>query len=100
MIDAIQEAYYLRAMNPSDNSTLISLAVELGLDHEPFSRDLVDAKTQQLLEAEFALRRRLGVSSFPSLVLAYGERHTSIAIDYRSYPPALEAIEAALRQGG
>jgi putative protein-disulfide isomerase len=31
MIDAIQRAYYLRAMNPSNTSTLVQLAIELGL---------------------------------------------------------------------
>ncbi|MEH6582582.1 MAG: DsbA family protein, partial [Halioglobus sp.] len=41
MIDAIQQAYYLRAMNPSDNSTLIALASELGLDVTQFSEDLL-----------------------------------------------------------
>jgi putative protein-disulfide isomerase len=32
MIDAIQQAYYLRAMNPSDLETLETLAEEINLD--------------------------------------------------------------------
>ena len=32
MIEAIQRAYYLEARNPSDRSTLLDLADNLGLD--------------------------------------------------------------------
>lgn len=39
MVDAIQHAYYLRAMNPSDNNTQVTLAAEPGLDEEQFSEE-------------------------------------------------------------
>ncbi len=38
MIHAIQNAYYLRAMNPSDTATLIELAGEIGLNKQQFNR--------------------------------------------------------------
>jgi len=96
MIDAIQEAYYLRAMNPSDNSTLITLAGEMGLDTTRFSADLSSPATQTELEKNFSLRRKLGVSSFPSLVLAQGETFVPIAVDYRDYHTSLDAINHAM----
>ena len=96
MIDAIQQAYYLRAMNPSDNSTLITLAEELGLKVKQFSADLISMEIQLVLEENFALRRKIGVYSFPSLVLARGENFTSIAIDYESHLPGLKAINSLL----
>jgi len=96
MIDAIQHAYYLRALNPSDNSTLLGLAKEIGLDEQRFAQDLSSAETQAELQQNFALRRKIGVRSFPSLVLARSESLTPIAIDYRSFQPSLDAITALL----
>ena len=97
MIDAIQRAYYLRAMNPSDTDTLIKLAGETGLNTQQFSRDLASPAIQSELENEFALRRRLGVRSFPSLVIERGETRSTIPIDYLDYRPTLDALERALR---
>ena len=92
MIDAIQHAYYLRAMNPSDNPTLIQLAGELGLDVQRFSGDLVSMEIEEALEENFTLRRTLGVRGFPSLVLAQGEDLFPIDVDYQSHLTMLEAI--------
>ncbi len=96
MIDAIQHAYYLRAMNPSDNSTLIELAGELRLDQDRFAADLQSPEVQQALEWEFDLRRKLGARSFPSLVLERGEKHLAIVIDYLTHESALAEIERAM----
>ena len=100
MIDAIQHAFYLRAMNPSDNSTLITLAAELGLDEARFSEDLTSQEIQAALEQNFALRRKIGVYSFPSLVLAQGEVLLPIEVDYQSYQTSLDAITVALEHPG
>jgi putative protein-disulfide isomerase len=100
MIDAIQHAYYLRAMNPSDNSTLITLATEMGLDEARFSEDLTSPEIQAALEKNFALRRKIAVYSFPSLVLAQGEIFSPIAVDYQSYQTSLDAITTALGYAG
>jgi putative protein-disulfide isomerase len=92
MIDAIQRAYYLRAMNPSNNSTLVTLAEELGLDVKRFSQDLKSPQTQAALEQNFALRRRIGVYSFPSLVLSHGDELIPIKVDYQTYQTSLDTI--------
>ena len=96
MIDAIQRAYYLRAMNPSDNSTLIALASELQLDETQFANDLTSEQTQSELQQNFSLRRKIEVYSFPSLVLARGEDNTHIKVDYRSHLTSLQAITTLL----
>ncbi|KAA1193097.1 DsbA family protein [Pseudohalioglobus sediminis] len=96
MIDAVQKAYYLRAMNPSDSSTLIKLARETGPNKQQFAQDLDSPAIQSELENEFALRKRLGVYSFPSLVLAHAGTHSSVPIDYLDYRPTLAAIAARL----
>lgn len=92
MIDAIQHAYYLRAMNPSDNPTLIQLAGELGLNVQRFDADLVSMEIEEALEENFTLRRILGVRGFPSLVLAQGEDLFPIDVDYKSHLTMLDAI--------
>lgn len=99
MIDAIQHAYYLRAMNPSDNPVLIGLAAELELDIPQFSTDLVSMGINQELQENFALRRSLGVRGFPSLVLARGENLDLVEVDYKSHLTMLKAICAFLDAG-
>lgn len=69
MIDAIQNAYYLQARNPSDDPTLVKLATEIGLNPERFRDDLNSESTHKVLHSDFKLRRELKVSSFPSVVL-------------------------------
>ena len=96
MIDAIQHAYYLRAMNPSDNDTLVALADELELNVDQFNTDLKGSKIQRALERDFDLRRHLGVYSFPSLVLVVADKMISIPVDYQSHQESLAAIEAFL----
>jgi putative protein-disulfide isomerase len=71
MIDAIQEAYYLKAQNPSDATTLIALAKQIGMDEKKFEEDLKSQKIEDDLQEELNFRRSLYVRSFPSLVLKY-----------------------------
>lgn len=78
MFEAIQRAYYTEARDPSDRATLLELAGELGLDVERFDILLDAPETQVRLEADFALRDRLGVTGYPSLVLERGAERISI----------------------
>jgi putative protein-disulfide isomerase len=96
MIEAIQSAYYLRAMNPSDDSTLIALATELKLDEKKFADELNSPKTRGELQRNFELRRSIGVYSFPSLVLVQNAIQTPIEVDYQSHQPSLKAIISQL----
>ena len=71
MINAIQEAYYQKAMNPSDATTLISLAKQIGMDEKKFEEDLKSQKIEEDLQNELNFRRSLYVKTFPSLILKY-----------------------------
>jgi putative protein-disulfide isomerase len=92
MIDAIQQAYYLRAMNPSDNSVLIVLAGELNLNQEQFSLDINSEGTHLELEENVSLGRRIHANSFPSLILEINSALIPIDIDYLSHKSALKSI--------
>jgi putative protein-disulfide isomerase len=96
MIEAIQKAYYTRAMNPSDDDTLITLAGELGLDEARFAADLGSPETQQELLRQIAHGRALGAQGFPSLVLEVDGSRWPIGLDYREADAMLEQIRMAL----
>lgn len=92
MIESIQKAYYLRAMNPSDPSILAGLAVELGLDRVMFEADLIAPKTETELRHQLLLRDKLGVRSFPSLVFEQDSCRVLIPHDYTNYVTTLDEI--------
>jgi putative protein-disulfide isomerase len=93
MIEAIQNAYYLKAMNPSDASTLIQCADEIGMDKNKFEEDLKSEKIEEDLMNELDLRRSLKVRSFPSLVLKYKRELYPINIQFGDEKTMLEQIE-------
>jgi len=96
MFHRIQRAYYLEARNPSDTSTLVELADELGLEVERFKNDLASEVIEQELHNDFTQRRRLQANAFPSLVLACGERSRWIARGWLSARDVAAALTTAL----
>ncbi len=97
MIEAIQHAYYRDARNPSDSSTLIALAVELGLDESRFTQLLTAPETEVALQADLALCRELSVSGFPSLVLEQGEHRTLLLSGYGKADDILKRLADMVR---
>ena len=98
MTRAVQLAYYTQARNPSDDSTLIELADELGLDSQVFSEALVSEAVQQQLLAEIELSRQLHVTGYPGLILKAGTAVWPIPIDYNDSAPMLEMIAGLLAE--
>ncbi|MEE9327238.1 MAG: DsbA family protein [Cocleimonas sp.] len=93
MIDSIQKAYYLKAQNPSDDSTLISLAESLGLDSQTFSDDLNAAETQNKLESEMTFARKIGAQGFPSMVLEKKSHYQTIPLDYNNASTTIQFLK-------
>jgi putative protein-disulfide isomerase len=96
MVDAIQRAYYLRAMNPSDLETLQTLADELGLDGARFADDIRSVRIEERLESQVELARRAPIDGFPSLVLDEGGKMTPVTRDYKNHQPTLDHLERLL----
>ena len=90
----IQRAYYLEARNPSDDSTLIELAGDLGLDCERFADELTSAALQHQLLQEIQYSRMLGIDSFPSLAVEKSGQIHHIALSYTDAQAMLAQIEA------
>ena len=96
MIEAIQNAYYQQAKNPSDSSTLIHLATHIGLDKQTFQSSLQAEQTQLELDKQIALSQQLNAHSYPSLIIKVGVGFWPISIDYLSPEPILESINLLL----
>lgn len=92
MVQLIQESYYLNAKNPSESDVLIELASQLDIDINKFEKNLNNVKTQRFLEHDLALSKKLGVQSFPSLVLQSNNQLKPIKIDYNNPEFILQQI--------
>jgi len=101
MIYAIQQAYYLCALNPSDDSILLQVAEEIGLDAEKFKWALNSKETQNSLNKQIVLAKNAMVQGYPSLVLQYSVlseqgaeriKQYSIPLNYKHYEVMLERI--------
>lgn len=90
---AIQQAYYLQAQNPSDETTLIALAEQIGLDKKLFSEQLTATLTDQKLMDELDKAQSLPIRGFPSLVLSNDGVYQAVELDYQNWKNSFKAIE-------
>lgn len=97
MINAIQQAYYVEAKNPSDIDVLIELAENVGLKRETFISDIKSEACQRQLSDEIRSSRKLGINSFPSLVLRQHDVLTRIPVDYTDSDQLLRTIMSSLK---
>jgi len=113
MVSAIQHAYYLHALNPSDRNVLVPLGKALGVDETRFNAALTSRETEQSLQAQITHSRRWAVQGYPSLVLKRqspslndeADKHAigslkelaSIPLDYHHYQTMLSHIEKATK---
>lgn len=95
-INLIQNGYYLKALNPSDNKMLINAATKLDLDIDLFTRDLSSNNIQKILEDEIVSSRKIGAQGFPSLVLSNKQNLYPIPIDYNNMQAMLNNINIIL----
>ena len=92
MLYAIQKAYYLDAQNPSDISTLASLAEQIGLEKNAFIHEIESEKINSLLLAEINQARSLPIQGFPSLVLKNKGLYTAIPVNYQDWQSTYQQI--------
>lgn len=92
MVDAIQRAYYLRAMNPSDLDTLEQLAAELSLDTAQFAHDIRSSFVESALQQQVDFSRRSPIDGFPSLAMELDGELIPVTRDYRNSEPTMQHI--------
>lgn len=93
MILLIQQAYYLQARNPSDDRTLIELAIELGLEKTEFENDLNSPETDEELLRQIQFTRQIGAQGFPSLIFHQAGKYHPIHFSYRDASTTLMQIK-------
>ncbi|MFB9887715.1 DsbA family protein [Balneatrix alpica] len=96
MIKAIQEGYYLRALNPSEAATLVQFAHELGLPAEAFAERLYAEQTELRLQEEIEQCQEWGIHGFPSLVLKYRGKLMPVTVDYQNPSAMIREIRQLL----
>ena len=96
MIEAIQRAHYLRAMNPSDESVLISLAEEIGLDKEKFSQAMTSNQVEEELQHQIQFVQTSPCKGFPGLLLHLNDSLVFIEVDYKNAQTTLNVINQYL----
>jgi len=96
MNSALQKAYYLRAMNPSDQSIHELLAQELNLDVDKFISDLNSEALERAFVEQLEFARSLPIQGFPSMVLLHNKQLHSIVLDYKDYRGALAQVSEIL----
>ena len=70
----LQEAFYQHGLSLSEPSTVAAIASRNGLDEVQVLRALADGSAESQAEADFALARKLGVNSYPTLLYVDGTR--------------------------
>lgn len=99
MIDAIQRAYYLRAMNPSDENVLYKVAKEVAeqsngeFSYEKFVEDFTSDEVERELTKQIEQARTLSSQGFPSLVLSVKNTMIQIPVDYLNAKATCQLIE-------
>lgn len=92
MLAAIQQGYYLQALNPSEPEVLCNLAAQIGLDADCFKEHLNSEPTQSQLMAEIQQARAMPIAGFPSLVLEKNGEYLAIPIDYKNWRTTFDVI--------
>lgn len=98
MVAAIQQAYYRQARNPSEETTLLELAAEIGLDAARFAAELHSPEVARRLQADFAFKDMLGVQGFPTLVAEVNSRFYALTIGYAPAAVLLGRVEKMLER--
>ena len=97
MYQAIQQAYYLQAKNPSELTTLIELAEQIGIDPISFKHTIQSDSIELQLMDEIQMARQLPIQGFPSLVLKVNEQVHAIELDYLQAEITLKQIHLLLK---
>lgn len=96
MLTAIQHAYYLNALNPSDNDVLIGLAKQIDLDVEKFTKQFLSEQNKTALLNEIKFARSIGGNSFPSLFIEIAQDTGAVAKEQKDiYPIQIDYLNAS-----
>ena len=82
MAEAIQQAYYREARNPSDLSVLTELAEEIGLNSKRFTKQMHGERTAQILFEDLSFCQDKGIQGYPFLGLETPKGLSTVCAGY------------------
>lgn len=94
------EAYFTRAMDPTQRETYLDVAGSVQLDLPQFEAKLDSPEVEAALQRDLALTRKFGITGFPSVVLSLGNDHYLVSPGYQPIEGMRRAINAAYDEAG
>jgi putative protein-disulfide isomerase len=98
MAQAVQQAYYLEAKNPSDSSVLTALATSIGIDATEFSIQLDAENTHQQLKQHMMISQQLDVSGFPALRAVKDQQAIRVSDGYCSSEEVIKRLREIIEK--
>ncbi|WP_256758469.1 DsbA family protein [Cohnella sp. WQ 127256] len=91
-----REAVFAFNRNIGDESVLVDIVNQMGLDGEAIVREAESATGQQLMEQDFALAGSLGVRGFPTIIIVNEDNKGVKIVGARPLDNYVQALEQAL----
>jgi len=89
----LQKAIYDEGIEPTNFSAYGPLAAEYGLDPLSFVDHMHEPRFQEIAERDFQFAQALGVNSFPTMILIFGEAGAEKAVNLSQGYVPLERLE-------
>jgi putative protein-disulfide isomerase len=96
VFSALQSAFYRDSRDVTQAATLADIAAECGLQRDAFLARWSSPEMRTLTQADFQSARRLGVTSFPTLLLRRGSQLDLVSRGYVEAAPLLAHVERML----
>jgi putative protein-disulfide isomerase len=94
------QAYFTRALDPTQRGTYLDVADQTGLDLPAFESQLDSPAVELALQQDLQLTRKFGITGFPSVVLSLGSDHYLVSPGYQPIEGMRRAINAAYEESG
>ncbi|AJQ96890.1 DsbA family protein [Gynuella sunshinyii] len=96
MAEAVQQAYFQAAENPSDIDTLIKCAERIGLNPDLFLKTITAGEVETTLQQHLHLVQQWGIQGFPALLMTRQQKAVPLAMGYCSTEELLTHYQKAL----
>jgi putative protein-disulfide isomerase len=82
---ALQEAFYLRGEDITQDEVIVKIAEDEGVDKEAFLRTFLSAGMKEKTKTDIYKSRSMGANVFPSVVIIDDEGHLCVVKGYKDY---------------
>lgn len=93
---ATQKGFYFNNHNPNDPRSFARIAATFGIDEDSFLQTFHDQATIDATQNDFRAARKMGVNSFPTVLLRKGQTISLLTMGYRPVEALIPALETWL----